>query len=132
MKCKKIYINAVDSNISLKYNRCEFINWIKNHDGSYEAEYHVNGDSKVICKCGRYMKTHVYYNCDKYKYITVAKCACDDPEPDIVIIYNNNVNITMTKRELEERDCYNWEQGFNKKVRDENICRHLRTIEELL
>jgi len=128
MEYKKIYINAVDNTISLKYDRCEPINWIKNHDGSYETECHVNGDSKVICKCGREMKTDVYY---EYGYKTLAKCTCDDPEPEIMIIYNNNADINKTRRELEERDHY-WERGCNKKVRDENIRRHLREIEELL
>ena len=118
------------------------INWIRKSDGSYETgrlqDEEIKG--KVRCDCGEYMETHLheYTRHDKdgnaygkSQYEMIAVCSCKYPKPHIMII-DDDEYISMTQKELDERDHYNWVCGFNRRLKNESIHKHLDCIKDLI
>lgn len=80
--CSSMDAGEFDDEYRYTTNKPMSIHWIRNSDGSYgTGRLHPDEiGGKVICQCGKYMKTQ---SNDLFPDEMVATCSCDDPKPEI-------------------------------------------------
>ena len=134
--------------------KTDVVQWHKNELGVFETRKLKDDEmnSAIRCQCGKYMNTrriqHSHHDkygnvCGKPWYEMIAMCSCGNPKPEIMEIYDKYVTLTqkeldddeyisMTQKELDERDHYNWVCGFNRRLKNESIHKHLDCIKDLI
>ena len=88
-------------------SRPKTIQWCKSTDGSYYESETLKEDekySKVICQCGKYMKTHLHEHSyhdkngnayGKSWYEMIVTCTCDAPKPTTMECENIDEEINI-------------------------------------